>query len=1216
MNFSIDDPFRSFYPTTSSSLSQHFSIRLLWLPLQCCIKMVSRTGNTSVSSHLSSTRSTLTIGTSTTFYDDDDVNGFELRLRDYLLDHNRVSVQGSEKGISIQFFLGNQLTASQWQNIDNYRKTRAVVIILNCSMLPCILQDAIHYVQSVFDANFGDHTCRCIVLNPPKDQQLNISDNFIMVYSEEPLEQIGQRVLQDIAQCVSRKLEKIVKAVSIPSDGFSGMTLRTPLDTGNSSELSSQMISSRQCKMKGDILLQLSRVDEALEAYSAAYFSSKTDPLWRSATLESIAAARYLKMKEFFAVFNSSTAVIIDVQSETVVIDASLLASMDRLEKQMQNTLDEYLFDVRRMKKMLPYPLYHYLRHELYGNMSDALSSLSKALEFIQDAASLDSHRTPVSKKIRDSLKKFIFNINDGIDAFLKEALTQLKRASELSHVSLCDRELDTHLKWACFCSTTKRKGEIFGELNSMWRLALTIREREEVVRRIMVYGVMLCAHCGCGRSAISFLVQIAVWERERQCHHLSVEALVYACAICGLNLPCTSELAKVPDVLKMIASVHQTNSERENEQKCGDSSLSLQQYPSYTGLSPKSFFELRLLEELIESLEKAGIRFGILCRISVYVLFRYTTLLSATSQEKLMKYAEIDASHVPFLTVEESCFPLFVSFEPCTLPPHLAPKTVPICGPLFTYIDTQRLQLTVLCLNGKKLESNVIWVVGEVASVEARLTNPFKHRIKISTISLLCTARDKKDSKGQTTSATSLTEPICYSTENVILEPGERKGVFLQVMPQAEGLVWLEGIECQLYYMRSTIIRVNFPSSLEVPVVQQLPQLSCNISIPKVKMFCGQEVVPFSLTISNCGHVAVDEIRISVHNEVCQLEDCNGCCEAESHKDLFVTLEKVPINQKIPLAISDSFSISGFLHSPAQAHSSRTYFPFVRLDYWLRYADLSAPPGIPSAIPVFGVVPRRVKEIRWPITIEAGIDIKGLELSSNRRSCSIRLINRSQVYNICVFFSAVSFLGLRDAIVSPSSEYTTPLMEIAEIKKHKSTWTNLSVRWSEPSSRAFGDLLLDFSELDLLADHHILHQCLLTASISSKDGNQVCPQFSWSSDIGSISVPHSCSTSNGPEVKPLNVISIPFGKISIFLNAKAPWSFTKKIWISTSVSVDESMGSLSGPINTCVPLGSNRTFSGTFEFTPYVCADVVFTVSLKGTDGDLAFHHIYFRFF
>lgn len=1213
MNFSIDEPFRSFYPTTSSSLSQHFSVRLLWLPLQCCIKMVSHTGKTSASSHLSSTRSTLTIGTTTTFYDEDDTNGFELRLRNYFVEHNQVSVQCSEKRCTIQFFIGSQLSASQWQNIDNFRRTRAVVIVLNCAILPCLLQDAVHYVQSVFDANFGDHTCRCIVLNPPKEQQLTISQNFILVHSEESVEQIAQRVLRDIAQSISSTLDKIVHVAS--SEGFSGMTIRTPLDTGNSSSISPQSISSRHHKMKGDVLLQLGRLDEALESYSLAYFSSKTDPLWRSASLECIAAARYLKMKDLFAILNDSTEAVIDLQSETVVFDANMLSAIDKLEKQMKKTLDEYLNDIRRMKKVLPYPLYHYLRHELYGTMSDALTSLTKAAVLIQDAASLDSHRSTLSKRIRDAIKKFIICVNSGIDGFLKESLTQLKRASELSHVSLADRELDTHLKWAYFFSITKRKVEFFVELNAMWRLALSMQEREETIRRVMMYGVMMCAHCGCRKSAVSLLIQIAVWERERQCHHLSVEALVYACTLCGLNLPCAAELAEVPALLTE-ASVSLTRSsvsdDEMDEPKCKHLALaSFEHDESLNRLSPNSVFELRLLDELIESMEKAGIRFGILCRISVYVLFRYTSLLSSASQEKLMKYAEIDASQVPFLAIEESFFPFFLSYEPCALSPHLAPKTIAICGPLFTYIDTQRLQLTVLCLNGKRLDSNVVWVLGEVAKVEVRLTNPFKHWISFSCISLLCSAVEKNDTNNKSIDIYLKSDPIRYAAGDVGLEPGETKNVFLEVMPQMEGAIRLEGIECQLQYMGSTMVRVKFASSLEVPVVQQLPQLSCNISIPRVKMFSGQEAIPFSLTVSNCGYVAVDEIRVSMHNEVCQLEDCKGCCETESKKDLFVLLDKTPISHRIPLRVSESFTMCGFLHSPMQVCSSRTYFPLVRLDYWVKYPDVSAPADIPSAIPVFGVVPRRVKEIRWPITIEAGIEIKGLELSPNRRSCSIRLANRSQAYSICVFFSAVSFLGLGDAVISPSSEYTTPFVEIAEIKKYKSIWKCVPVRWSEASSRASGNLLLDFSELDVLADDQILHQCILTASISVRDGNHGRAVMTWSS----ANTASSCSSLHSTEWRPLDIISIPLSKVTILLDVQAPWSFSKKVWISSSLSVDDSMGTLSGPINCCVLLGgSNDTFSTTFEFMPYVSGDVVLRVSLRDADGDFVYHRIYLR--
>eukprot|EP00796_Vickermania_ingenoplastis_P005313 gene5313-3815_t len=1146
------------YQSPWSSLSLHYSVRLLWLPLQCCLKMANGSGLQSISGRQSSSRSTVTLGTATTFYDEEEVYGFEIRLKEYFKEHAQVTVAIRDGAVSeahLRFFVGSQLSASQWQNMDSFRATQGVIIVLNCAVLPCKLQDALYYVITVFEANFSDITCRCIVLNPPQPiDSYTKSKNFLTVVSSDPIEAVGQQLKEDIAQSVAKKLSRKVQSITSLNTS-SLLSLRTPVDKSGTAGLPKNLIASRYAKIKGDLLLQLGAVDDAMASYGSTYFSS---------TLVQFAQRTFLKL-----------------QSDAAELDEPLLESVAHVEQGCKTAYEEFRKDVKLLKKSaVPHPLYHYLRHDLQESMSESVAHLSSALTRLRASVSAaDDNRAFYGKQLYDVVQKYVRFIEMGVDALLRESLTQLKLAGQMFKLSLSDRELETHFKWTSFLSRSKPRRNFLAELQIMLRISMACR-REEVIRRAMMYGVVLCLHNECFRTAIALLVRLAIWEQERQNHVAAVEAIVFACAIEGLRLPGITQLVTVPHIFQPSSLKRQSSSD-------GDVLPGFARGNNMVGcISPNSMFELLLLKQLMRVVDNATIRTGILCRIANYTLFRYSKVLTEEEQKEILTFAQSDASNVPFMAVTEDVFPFVAVCEPVSLPSHLAPKTVAICGPLFTYIDTQRLQFTVLSLNGKKLENSVVWAVGDVGTCVVTISNPLKFPLKFCSVSLFC-------------KQVSLAEenPMCYVLQDVELGPEQIKCISLGVVPRSEGEIVLEGVEIQLHYMGSTIIRIRFPSSIAIPVLQRLPLLSCFSTVSDARIFSAQQL-SFGFTVTNCSSVCVARMHVSAHTESCQLDDCRGCCEQANGNDVYVRLDKDVLQGRLPLGASETITIPAVLYAPAQINVSASRLLFFRVDYALDYGEVKPPPGIPSDIPVFGVVPRRVLEMPWRLSLESGLVVKSMELSVNKKYCSVRLANMNSHYSFSLLLHSIPFLHSEDTVVPPSSEHIISNLEVKNVVSER---LHCSVPWKvETPFRAVGSMLLDFTPVKRLGNKaHYLHECAVKVVVTHED--EESQHVEWNNSNSDLfSGP--CTTNEG---NVSHVWCTPFSPALINLCIKCPWASPRKMGVRLILSTSEDLGTLSGPVDSWVELSDQCSFDETFEFVPFVLESTGLTVILSDLNGE-----------
>lgn len=1183
----------------------------------------------------------MTFCTSASFYEEEE-SGFEIRLKNSFLDFNqqhrdsfRSNSQkstNSDKKAFCNFWIGKHLTASQWENMDQFCAVTAVVVVIHCGMIPREgVKDTLSNVQLVLESNFPGIPCRCVVFNPPEKELLsfsNTSNLFIFVSPEDSISKVSETILVSLTNDVVQNIESKLQQLS--SSGFSCISsgkilIRTTVDKISSVDLSKPIIASRCAKIRGDLLMQLGANDEAMGVYGTTYFSSKVDPLWRSATTEAIAACQYRKVESFLSDMHCKRHVLKDMQYDQLLLDDSVVDTLLQIESSIKNVLDNYRKDLKCLRdSAISSSLYKILHQDIL---------VMKALMKSFSAAVLSSRETLISNKedfssvyreIDSLLNTFVSTIQNGIVALLKEALVQLELASVMFSTSFADRELNIHLKQLSFYSYCKQQDNFLSEMQTTLQLTI-VRRRDELLRQLLPYCVLLASRCGCYRTAVALLVQVAKQERKQKSYHMGVEAIIYACALIGIDISVPLGLPPTLSQGNWMLSEF-VKKMRGGTSVSGSNSLKCSSAAVEVSCGAYSQFEVLLLNELIDTLAEMGVRSGVLCQLSIYFLFRYHKLVDSQNQEKLLRHVYEDYVNVPLSHIEESIFPFITSLTPLPLPPHLAPRSIPISGPMFTYIDMQRFQLTVLCLDGKKIEDNVVWAVGDMGLVNIALSNPLKHSIVMKNVTLRCKNMLLEEDEGESNKELDTLsdpkdgeDPLCYALEDVPLPPGEIKTVALGVVPRRKGTIEIVGVECQWNGMGSTSIGFS-TRRIQVHVIQQLPLISCAINTPSLRLFERQHH-SFSLSVSNCSRVPIEKISLSVHNGACQLEDCKGCCEVASPNELFIQLDKFDLLAGLPFSSCETRIVEGIVHSPACVESSHLRHVHFRLDYSVGFPPADPPKGISSAIPVFSIVPQRVMKVKWPLFFEVGIIVKRFELSYNQKFFSIRFANLNNALRICLLLGAsiAELLRCDDVVIDPLAEYVTPWIKTEKVKDFSGT--ALSIPWAEASTlseKAVGSLELDFSKLYLACKKELVAECLITAKICVRQEKKC---FSWSSEwshFGCQRMENFSTHSVKVDDSFLSICSeiscAPFSVVHLSFTLHSSWTKKKNFCCCFSVSGSAEMGCLTGPTKSRLSLAPNSTAVRDFEFVPFSCGLFILILSLSDGDDDTADHHIYFN--
>ncbi|KPI90244.1 hypothetical protein ABL78_0626 [Leptomonas seymouri] len=1210
-----------YYPTTSSSLQQHTHLRVLLLPLPVCFMWSSedrtasnapspRAGaSTSVGSSSFSALNRSSCGglansssSRNTFFDHHTkgcvdqlelVSGYEMALRRCLTFHPPVlAVQlnwdsfspavlksilelGKAAGtpVELPFFFSSDLGTSHWENIDGHRATVAVLVVVDAAVLSGSIDRAVDLVQTIFTSQFKDKVCRCIVVDPPVPlaEKLARSSLFLCVSSAVPVPQTAENILLEMAQAV---VDAQGAAVSLYSrhDMADNKLVRTPLDKPNSSSPSraAAMITESRLKKKcADILLQCGAVTAAVAAYGQTQFASNVDCLWCSATVESIAAARYQYLLSTLLRHRSALdATVIQLQSDDPPWGPGLTAAVEELSIVVAQYGDSLKWTLGNLKNSsVPHSMQNRLTREVEENVAAQITILKGLLARVRvclEAGTWDVPSDPQSYRLGSDVRRCVESVirlsYAEIDVYLRESLRQLNKSVPSgglwslsspslggatpsgSHVNsvvtmLRKRELETRFKRLELLAARESRQPFLEELSAL-RSSFSGGYGVEWTERSLPFFVYLCMVNGSERRARALLVEIASVRTRLQLVGGAVDMLLRVCALAGLGLPLVGlNMATVADTIAVekgnaVAAVRSLDplcrlsrlsteweAARTNAAGVGSTaSVSVTAAPFNMfsaveedspdrgvarlsqSISNAALLNVPLLLQLIElfgRMDPPTATAALRCQLATLLLFQHPHLLDKSTQQTLMSIVAETAGllepQVPATIVPP---PFFLAWEALPLPSHLAPKTVPVGGALFTFIDTQRLKLTILCLNGKVLGSRTVWTVGDVASVLVTLYNPFAEPLVFSALALRCrtTIENEIGNDGSAGGAkapegAAPSEPICYVLSHVEVSALSKRKVLLHVQPTQEGTLVIDGVVLRLANMRSSQPIVGqLPAPMQIPVLQRLPQVSCTHNTNELEIF-GSQRIDFTVRVVNCGRVPISCISLTAHSEHCQLEDCEGCKERRNDMDTTVTLNKRALDaaSRVPLQPGDVVMIPGVLEAPPTIAKFGAHYILFRTDVSLPHPKPEKPPNVPGAVPIYAVIPRRVTETRMRLFHSPGLVVTSMSLTKDRRAVEVRVANRSRLYSMELQLSVLTFADLPDAFIVAGAEYVVPPIKLTRILLSKDkNGLRFSVPWVVRELHlCTGTLDLDFSVIgaeEVSAEP--LDECVLTLDI------------------------------------------------------------------------------------------------------------------------------------
>jgi hypothetical protein len=1236
-----------YYPTSSSSLQQHTYLRVLWLPLSVCFLWSGETlGPSNVSTPQPVTSPSSGAGSFSTpnrsscgpasvdvsrssfsdrhaeaFVDEDEtVSGYEVALRRCLTVHPPVQAaqlnwdafspavlksiaalaKTANAPVELPFFLTSDLGTSHWENMDGHRATVAVVVVVNAAVLPVSADHAVDLVHTILTSQFKDKVCRCVVVDGPVKLQEKLTNSpvFLCVSSDIPVEQTAASLLLDVAQAVVNAQGAALSLYNQPGKADNTL-VRTPMDKSTTfapSRTASTMTASRFKKKCGDILLQCGAVTTAVATYGETQFGSNADCLWCSATVESIAAARYHYLRTTLLRHRAAVdSTVVQLQSDDPPWGPELSAAVEELGIIVGQYGDSLKLTLSSLKgSSVPHSMQNRLIRDIDENVSSQITLLKSLLVRVRvcmEARTWEVASDPRSYRLGSDVRRCVENVfrlaYAEVDVYLRESLRQLSKAAPSGGLwsssspplgggggssgslpnptvtMLRKRELETRFKRLELLAARESRQPFLEELSAL-RSTFPGGYGAEWTMRCLPFFAYLCMVNGAERRARALLVEMAGVRTRLQLVEGAADMLLRVCALAGLGLPLgglkTATMADMATVEKgnIMAAVRGLDplcrlsrliTERSaaaamgnggvNNSSAANVSITAAPFNMFSAeedspdrgvarlnqsINNAALLNVPLLLELIELFGRMGpptSTAALRCQLATLLLFQHPHLLDKTTQRTLKSIMEETSGllepQVPATIVPP---PFFLAWEALPLPPHLAPKTVPVGGALFTFIDTQRLKLTILCLNGKVLGSRTVWTVGDVASVLVTLYNPFEEPLIFGAVALRCRIRMEKNgcdsSNGSGGSASTPTaagedvalhDPICYVLSQVEVMPLAKRKVLLQVQPTQEGTLVIDGVAFRLSHMQSSQPIVGqLPAPMHIPVLQRLPQVSCTLNTSELEVF-GSQRIDFTVRVVNCGSVPISCISLTAHSEQCQLEGCEGCKERRTDTDTTVTLNKRALDaaSRVPLQPGDVVMIPGVLEAPQTIAKFGAHYVLFRTDLSLPHPEPEKPPNVPSAVPIYAVIPRRVTETRMRLFHSPGLVVTSVALTKDRRAVEVRVANRSRLYSMELQLSALDFADLPDAFIVAGAEYVVPPIKLTRILPLKEkNGLRFSVPWVvRELPHCAGTLSLDLS---VIAAEEVsaepLDECMLTLDVEV-------------SQIPLLPIPHQLSASS-----------------------------------------------------------------------------------------------------
>ncbi|ESL11657.1 hypothetical protein TRSC58_00588 [Trypanosoma rangeli SC58] len=1165
----------------STSLRFHRCVSLLWLPISLCLECASEARVSGLDKNVITcdpSRSTAPVKDRGR-HSLDAASGFERRMLHELLKNPFVPMR-SLRGVfpaSTEYYREDALlevrihvasdvssiAASPWAEMEAHKNVAAVIAVLNChDREPC---QALAALKLVFQRYFKECMCRCIVLDPTADAQESMSHHvFLRAHTSTPAQEVARYLLMEIAlpvvQQANASIISLTSSVGTVSPAAQPASEDVDKVSGGGDEVvKGRVAHSRLAKKKGDLLLRLGALDAALLAYHESLPAA--DAMWCSATLEALAALRYLQRVPMLDFTTTVENIFSSLESDETVWNAEMSTTLNQLETVVENVRADQRRATLLLKHSLPAaPLNRRLLKEVEEPLSIQIENFRRQIAIIRryfkgdSKEAMSTHVEDAGKNAREAFKE-IFRLSFmELQLYLQEALQQIRFITG-SRAGLEEREATIHLKRTELLAEEGDKRKFLESLTVLKASAKNTPESmQQDLRKQIPY---LSSLCGCWRKAIFYVVEAAASERQANAHGASIALLMRACRMAGIPLP-LMEFQDQTAEWKEAAAIEIRG--------CDTVSGGVGEASS-TGQRVHRAQDVPLLMKLLDAVTEAGLDNGIQSAVASLLLFEYYPILRRETQQMLLEILEQSNAAIESLVAVPP--PLLQGMEVLPLPPHLAPKTAPLSGAQFTFIDTGRLKMTLLTLNGNVLShGQVVWAVGTVGEVQLVLRNPFRCDLQLASIALRCRSVETLDDLRRVGDGTAghmvgPLAPSSYLVTGLILPSMSQRLLRLQVQPNMRGYLVVDGVEIRLgkLPLRATFLMPS-PNPIIIPVMQQLPDITCTLGVNEVEIFGGQ-TIHFPLYLTNSGVVTIHQLRLTAHDESCQLDSCTGCKERVNSTSLYVTLESDAFQQKgTSRCLDPGDTLLVHVTMIAPACSDHVVFQRVvfRATIELPYDAPVAPENVPSAVPVFAVIPRRMQETFLRVFQVPSVSVTSLELSRDRRCVEITVKNKSELHTIEILCSQLLFTSIPDALIVAGAEYLIPPIEITKIPANM---RQLLLPWvvrELPECR--GELTLDLSILaNVLVSMEPLEDAVVRVMLVSGDeSGEVAFKDQWGS--------RHAVTSEFP--LRFSVMQ----PVTLLVRVSAPWRQAVPLRVRLSMENHLDADVLSGPVDTTSLVG------------------------------------------
>ena len=1072
---------------------------------------------------------------------------------------------------------------SRWENLMAHKKPVSIVTAIS-GHHPDVRRHVTD-IRQLVQNSFKWCLFKCVVVDPPADLIATLSTNiFQIVSSSSKIDEIAEALVMDLAREVIGFLtSKIISLSSMPGDGGSFRTCADKVDFG-SEDIKGDMrrvIQARAAKRKSDYFLQIGAVDSALMALGETSFSSN-DVLWSAATLIAVATARYVDGKPLLVC--QAEAVDIFFQLQNIPDEPNFEPVSDclsRIESTVTTSLNTFKRASGCKDGALPQLARQRFVKEIEERTIDACDKFSGAITSVKAAiAHIQCADLVVFAKKACEAKEYYEQICvlwfAELELYLQEAYHQYRQMPTRCY----DLEAELCLMLAVLRSDQKNVRkllETIAELNKIMKLA-SVEAQLRVARVIP----RLCFACGCKRKAVHLIVESAIRDKKAKLFDTALSSLVQAAQWSAIPMSLDEQTGFIsfhPETGsfrngRAISVPSSTTGGTRETAIHGD-----QLAASNPVVGNSTRIQVSLLMEILDLMHESKAQTGMRCHVASFTLFFYSDYLDQLAQPKLLHVLEVESSqgtfpaHLPPTALPPA---IVKRVEPLCLPDHLAPRTKHLCGAQFQFIDKQALKSTVLTLNGKKLESDVVWVCGETATVELTVFNPFQTLLQLTAVSLRCisVAHD-----GTTYPAPS------YVVKGIMLGPLSHEVLHAYISPSKPGYIHIEGVDIRIGQLEFPApIAIPILSPIVVPVMDRLPQIICTFSTPEVELFGGHAVDVVAKLTSTNRRVPITALKVSLHDERCKLPTCDGCKERVGGISTFYgVVDRHALEDSIPMDPGNCIEVPFRLCGANRGDAISFEQIVLRVEYTAPpLPDSPVPPGVPPAVPVFTFAPQRVLNSLLRVFHVPSVEVTSINLSNSRRFVEVRLRNKSLHYSITIeASSSMPFFDVRDLQILPGAEVLLSQMEISKLpeglRKIPVTWV---VR-EKPS--VVGEIVFDFTE--------VLKNVRYTEPLEDAIVHVTFDAGSHHGTTNWISI--------SPPAVPVSVPAL--RPVQLEISVSASWKDTIPIQVEVTAEQNNEAAMVSGPVLKTVLVGSGGAviYHECFELLAFQTGEQVLYVKL-----------------